>query len=374
MGPADWNGSLALVRLETWNMATLGPFLMIALSCIGIMYGCNLFEPGADFLGRNMRDGVKGATINAVGSSLPELFTTLILLFLYRDMDGFSGGVATTAGSAVFNAVLIPACAIIAVTMWARSTDTIEVSRKVLVRDGFFVLLAEIVLIWFLGQDTIYWWMGAALVFIYGLYFGALMWGAWSSRDDDEEEPECDDERKPGPVISDLLTALRGDDVGLTTARAWGFLLSGATVVALFCFVLSEATVQLARIWDVPLFLTTVIFAAAATSVPDTILSIRDALKGNYDDAVANAIGSNIFDVCISLGLPITIYGLVNGPIDLGDGSENGVQLIRWVMLGFTVVVLAMFFPGKVGKRSGLFMFSLYGAWVLYIAYRTVAA
>ena len=359
-------------------MATLGPFLMIALSCIGIMYGCNLFEPGADHLGRDMQDGVKGATINAVGSSLPELFTTLILLFLYRDMNGFSGGVATTAGSAVFNAVLIPACAIIAVTMWARTTDSIEVSRKVLLRDGFFVLLAEVALIWFLGLDTIHWWMGAVLVFIYVLYFGALMWGGWSSTEDDGDEAEAEAEDgeagEPGPLVSDLLTAFRGYDVTLNTPRAWGFLISGTAIVGLFCFVLSEATVQLAQIWDVPLFLTTVIFAAAATSVPDTILSIRDALKGNYDDAVANAIGSNIFDVCISLGLPITIYGLVNGPIDLGDGSESGVQLIRWVMLGFTVVVLAMFFPGRVGKRSGLTMFALYSGWVVYIAYRTVAA
>ena len=78
-----------------------------------------------------------------------------------------------------------------------------------------------------------------------------------------------------------------------------GFLLSGAGVVGVFCFLLSEATILLAEAWDVPLFLTTVVFAAAATSVPDTILSVKDALKGNYDDAVANAIGSNIFDVCV---------------------------------------------------------------------------
>jgi len=356
-------------------MATLVPFLMIGLACVGIFFGCNLFEPAADYLGRNMKDGVKGATINAVGSSLPELFTTLILLFLYRDMDGFSGGVATTAGSAVFNAVLIPACAILAVTMWARATDTIEVSRKVLLRDGIFVIIAEVVLIIFLGHHTMYWWMGAALLGIYLLYFGALMWGGWSIDDDDDDDDDDEEEDLvPGALVGDLLTALKGGDVGLDTPRAWGFLMGGVSLVGLFCFVLSEATVQLAETWDVPLFLTTVIFAAAATSVPDTILSVKDALKGNYDDAVANAIGSNIFDVCISLGLPLTIYGIVVGPVDLAAHADEGVQVIRWVMLGFTVVVLAMFFPGKVGKKAGLAMLAMYGSWVLYIAYRTVAA
>lgn len=357
-------------------MATFMPFLMIGFACVGIMYGCNLFEPAADYLGRNMRDGVKGATINAVGSSLPELFTTLILLFLYRDMDGFSGGVATTAGSAVFNAVLIPACAIIAVTMWAKTTDTIEVSRKVLLRDGAFVLFAEIVLIIFLGMDTMYWWMGALLLGIYVIYFTTLMLGGWADGDGDGDDDDDHDEEAlaPGPLVGDLVKALKGDDVGLNDRRAWGFLLGGVSVVGLFCFVLSEATVQLAEIWDVPLFLTTVIFAAAATSVPDTILSVKDALKGNYDDAVANAIGSNIFDVCISLGLPLTIYGLVVGPVDLTASSDEGVQVIRWVMVGFTVVVLGMLLPGKVGRRSGLVMLAMYGSWVLYIAYRTVAA
>ena len=359
-----------MVPSETLGMATLVPFLMIALACVGIMYGCNLFEPAADYLGRNMRDGVKGATINAVGSSLPELFTTLIFVFIYRDMEGFAGGVATTAGSAVFNAVLIPACCIIAVTMWAKFTQSIEISRTVLLRDGLFVIVAEVALIVCLGQSQFTWWMGALLLGIYLLYFGYLMWSVRGGDGDEEEEEEL----ATGPLTADLLTALKGGEIGLDTPRAWGFLLSGVGVVGAFCFLLSEATIRLAEAWEVPLFLTTVIFAAAATSVPDTILSVKDALKGNYDDAVANAIGSNIFDVCVSLGLPITLYGLLVGPIELAGGGDDGVQLIRWVMLGFTVVVLAMFFPGRVGKKAGLAMLALYGSWVAYIAWRTLTA
>ena len=151
-----------------------------------------------------------------------------------------------------------------------------------------------------------------------------------------------------------------------------GLLLSGVgwSGSSAFC---SPKRRSAGKAWTCRLF-TTVVFAAAATSVPDTILSVKDAMKGNYDDAVANAIGSNIFDVCVSLGLPITLYGLLVGPINLSDGGDDGVQLIRWVMLGFTVVVLAMFFPGRVGKKAGLSMLALYGSWVAYIAYRTLTA
>ena len=53
--------------------------------------------------------------------------------------------------------------------------------------------------------------------------------------------------------------------------------------------------------------------AAVASSVPDTILSFYDAKKGQFDDAFSNAFGSNIFDICIGLGLPLFIYTLLNG-------------------------------------------------------------
>ena len=92
--------------------------LVIVLTAIVIMYACDSFEEASDFLGRNMKEGTKGRTINAIGSSLPELFTTLILLFgphifpsIFKASgdEGFSAGIATCAGSAIFNAVIIPA-------------------------------------------------------------------------------------------------------------------------------------------------------------------------------------------------------------------------------------------------------------------------
>ena len=43
---------------------------------------------------------------------------------------------------------------------------------------------------------------------------------------------------------------------------------------------------------NLPISAVAIIIAAAATSVPDTILSVKDALKGNYNDAISNAFGS----------------------------------------------------------------------------------
>ena len=48
-----------------------GLTLMIVMSYL-IMKACDVFELATDYLGRNMSEGVKGATLNAVGSSMPE--------------------------------------------------------------------------------------------------------------------------------------------------------------------------------------------------------------------------------------------------------------------------------------------------------------
>lgn len=50
---------------------------------------------------------------------------------------------------------------------------------------------------------------------------------------------------------------------------------------------------------------------AAGTSIPDALGSIASAKRGMGDMAVANAIGSNVFDILIGLGLPWFLRGLI---------------------------------------------------------------
>ena len=72
----------------------LASIIFISISCIIIWRSSNGFEIASDFLGRKMPLGIKGATLNAVASSMPEFLTTLFFLFYLRDSDGFSGDVA----------------------------------------------------------------------------------------------------------------------------------------------------------------------------------------------------------------------------------------------------------------------------------------
>ena len=45
------------------------------------------------------------------------------------------------------------------------------------------------------------------------------------------------------------------------------------------------------------------------TSLPELIMTVTSAKKGEFDMAIGNIIGTNIFNICIVLGLPILIYG-----------------------------------------------------------------
>lgn len=45
-------------------------------------------------------------------------------------------------------------------------------------------------------------------------------------------------------------------------------------------------------------------FVAAGVSVPDALSSIAVIKEGYGDMAVSNAVGSNVFDILVCLGLP----------------------------------------------------------------------
>ena len=64
--------------LQTHYMVTLSALFAITLAMLIIWRSSDGFEVASGYLGRNLTDGVRGATINAVGSSIPELFLSLI--------------------------------------------------------------------------------------------------------------------------------------------------------------------------------------------------------------------------------------------------------------------------------------------------------
>ena len=99
---------------------------------------------------------------------------------------------------------------------------------------------------------------------------------------------------------------------------------------------------------NIPLIFVAVVLSAAATSVPDTIISIKDARKGNFDDAVSNALGSNIFDIAFALGFPVLLYTLIyRENMVLNQDLLAFTQEVWVFLLLTTVLALAIMLIGK---------------------------
>ncbi|XP_070828356.1 sodium/potassium/calcium exchanger 1-like isoform X2 [Chaetodon trifascialis] len=105
-------------------------------------------------------DDVAGATFMAAGGSAPELFTSLIGVFIAHS----NVGIGTIVGSAVFNILfVIGMCALF-------SREVLHLTWWPLFRDVSFYIFDLILLIIFFLDNVIMWWESLMLVTSYSLY------------------------------------------------------------------------------------------------------------------------------------------------------------------------------------------------------------
>ncbi|XP_053449926.1 sodium/potassium/calcium exchanger 1 isoform X2 [Nycticebus coucang] len=111
-------------------------------------------------------EDVAGATFMAAGGSAPELFTSLIGVFISHS----NVGIGTIVGSAVFNILfVIGTCALF-------SREILNLTWWPLFRDVSFYILDLMMLILFFLDSLIAWWESLLLLLAYGLYVLAMKW------------------------------------------------------------------------------------------------------------------------------------------------------------------------------------------------------
>mgnify|MGYP005838937431 CR=1 FL=1 len=347
--------------------------LFIVISMIVLWRASDGFETAASYLGRSLSEGVKGATINAIASSMPELLTTFFFLFYLGDENGFSGGIGTTAGSAIFNGMIIPA-AVIFVVIFSGIARNIVVLRKVLLRDGIALILAEIILITMISGDTLSWGHGLMLMIVYVIY-AVYTFGTMKKRDRNEVHEFHHDVVKMSYFKSILilnLTSLFFQKNKIKNSNAWWLLILSTLIIAAACLLLVHSIEVMGREMGIPIMFLAIVLASAASSVPDTILSMRDAKNGNYDDAVSNALGSNIFDISFALGLPLFLYTIIYNPIHMSPEIIEQSGELRMFLLILTVIAFVIYLSGrKLGIGKAIALISIYFIFLLYIIGRS---
>ncbi len=99
---------------------------------------------------------------------------------------------------------------------------------------------------------------------------------------------------------------------------------------------------------------------AVGTSLPELAVSLAAALKGQQEMAVANVVGSNVFNLLMILGTTALVHPL---PVE-----ARMISLDLWVMVGFTVLLLPLVFRRRSLTRGAgaclLLGYACYLAWL----------
>lgn len=256
---------------------------------------------------------VAGASLMAMGSSAPELSIALIALF--KDGGAHSDvGIGTIVGSAVFNILVITGVSAIA--------RPAKVTMRVVIRDVLTYLLSIILLIITFRDGTISIYEALTYIALYAVYITVLF--NWKETPTDDQDTDIVKEvvevleaaHEGGGVFRKINSAV-SKTIGVFTGNAHKFYIRAFVVSVIFIGVLSwflvEYGIKLADALGAPPVIIALTVLAAGTSIPDLISSFIVAKQGRGEMAVSNAVGSNIFDILIGLGLPwaiaITAYG-----------------------------------------------------------------
>ena len=94
------------------------------------------------------------------------------------------------------------------------------------------------------------------------------------------------------------------------------------------------------------------------TSLPELTTSISANLKKEPDIAIGNILGSNIFNIGIVIGLPITIFGGIKRI------SFNYLDII--IMIISVILLFICSYDKKISRKEGLIFIIIF---IIYYSY-----
>ena len=291
-----------------------GNVVVILLATAAVYVGSGWLEGASETLSRyyGLPLVVQGAIVAAVGSSFPELASVV-----FAALSGSFGlGVGAIVGSAIFNILVIPALSGIL------TDDDVEASRTLVYKEAQFYMIAVSVVVITFAMAVIYYPGEATLtgtvtrplavmpLALYALY----VFIQYADTADYEAEPAGD----------------------VAVLRQWATLLAGLAVILVAVEQLVHAIQFVGDVYGAPDFLWGITVLAAATSLPDTLVSVRAARGNRGVTSLANVLGSNTFDLLVAIPLGVLIVGAA--PIDFAIAVPTMGFLTLATVLLFTVL------------------------------------
>lgn len=344
------DGSFEREKEETMEkIINNAPF---ALVLVFLVIGFVLLIKGADFFVEGSSSVAKrlhvpsiiiGLTIVAMGTSLPETAVSVSASLAGNN----ELAVSNVVGSNIFNLmVVIGVCAILATVYVARETIRRDIPLS-LICAGLLMLLGIVGLGDKTGM-TLGHLDGVLFIVLFACYIIYMVRTAMKASKEGKKveiEGGSDEEIKLVSVPVSIL-----------------FIIGGAIAIAVGGDVTVDAASRIASDLGMSQTLIGLTIVSIGTSLPELVTSIVAARKNEVDMALGNAIGSNIFNILMVLGIASAI-----SPISII--TENIIDLC--VLIVFTIC--AWIFAGtkkKIGRAEGLCMVALYAAYAVYIIVR----
>jgi len=248
-------------------------FVIFIVAMAALVYGADFIikESERIALHFNISHFVIGATLVALGTSLPEMAASMMA----ASQGKSAMAIANVVGSVTFNITLVLGV----VFLIAKKMNP---ERDLFAKDSAWILFPVILFFIMIYDGVITRFEGFSFLFLMAAY---LIFLFTSSKDDLEGEIDEDAIKEKfawGKTI--LLLSI-------------GFVLTivGANYVV-------ESASNIARMFGVTEWVIGLVLIALGTSLPELVVSIVAIKKGNADMSIGNIIGSNVANFSVVLG------------------------------------------------------------------------
>ena len=308
--------------------------LLLILGFVVLIKGADVFVDGASGTARlfNLSPMLIGLTIVSFGTSAPELAISIQSLFNGQG-DMVLGNVI---GSNIINILLILGiCSIIHSLNVKHQTIKKELPITLLITTLFVVLISDEILgipkTSFTRQD------GIVLCLFFTVFIYYLISMMRNKVDEDQEEkPKYSMKKSVLLTVGGIIAVIIGSNLVVNNATSIAEILG-----------ISEKLIALTVV-------------AIGTSLPELVTSITATAKGEYEIAIGNVVGSNIFNIGIVLGIPTAILG------DINNISFNSIDLMV-LLLSAVLLFIFSFNDRKIVRIEGILMLLIFVGYYSYL-------
>ena len=315
--------------------------IVLAVCLIVLVKSADIFVKYSEKVGLAMglSSFVIGATIVAVGTSLPELVSSLFAV-----LDGkVTEFVADNAiGSNIANIMLI-------LGIGAIYAKSLKVKTSLIDIDLPFFFASMAMFVYFAWDKQITTWEGLLLLIFFIIF---TIYSAKASADPKAKKEDREE-------MAELKEQYNGVKKKKTYAKFIIYILISIVAIALSAKYLITSILTLSDLLGISSSILTITVVALGTSLPELITAIAAIRLGNHAIAIGNVFGSNTFNLTLVIGVP-ALFTKLNV-----DPSTFTIALPFLVLA--TVMGIIVTLDNKVRIWEGVAMVFMYGVFLLKI-------